>query len=300
MTKMKMKSIVSSLTLSFALAGCSAAVQANVSSPTQTQTQQVQVQLIRNATVKVTYGDTTFLVDPMLAPKDAYPGFEGTYRSELRNPLIELPMSAQDVVKDVDAVVVTHTHLDHWDEAAQKQLRKDIPLFAQDEADAGLIRSQGFTDVRVLGENAEFGGVNLSQTDGQHGADAMYAVPDMAKVLGNVMGVTFQAPGQKTVYIAGDTIWRHDVEQALVKFNPDVIVLNTGNALLNGIQESIIMGKEDTLRAYQAAPKASVVAVHMDTVNHGALTRTDLRAYIQEKRIQDRVLIPADGETLKF
>jgi L-ascorbate metabolism protein UlaG (beta-lactamase superfamily) len=295
-----MKPIIPSLALALALAGCSALVQGNPAPAPQAQTQPVQVQLIRNATVKVTYGDTTFLVDPMLAPKDAYPGFPGTYRSELRNPLIDLPMAAQDVIKDVDAVVVTHTHLDHWDEAAQKQLRKDLPLFAQDEADAGVIRAQGFTDVRVLGQNAEFGGVSLSQTDGQHGTDAMYASPELAKVLGNVMGVAFQAPGQKTVYVAGDTIWRSEVEQALNTYSPDVIVLNTGYALASGFEGSIIMGKEDTLRAYQAAPKASVVAVHMDTVNHGALTRTDLRAYVQEKGIQDRVLIPADGETLKF
>jgi L-ascorbate metabolism protein UlaG (beta-lactamase superfamily) len=297
---MQTKPIFGTLVLALTLAACSAPAPVGATSPSHNAAQQVQVQLIRNATVKVTYGDTTFLVDPMLAPKDAYPGFEGTYRSELRNPLIDLPFSAQDVIKDVDAVVVTHTHLDHWDDAAQKQLRKDVPLFAQDEADAGVIRAQGFTDVRVLGQNVEFGGVRLSQTDGQHGTDAMYAVPEMAKVLGNVMGVAFQAQGQKTVYVAGDTVWRGEVEQALTTYSPDVIVLNTGNALLSGIQESIIMGKEDTLRAYQAAPKASVVAVHMDTVNHGALTRTDLRAYVQEKGIQDRVLIPNDGETLKF
>ena len=46
----------------------------------------MSVQLIRNATVKVTYGDTTFLVDPMLAEPGAYPGFADTFRSELRNP----------------------------------------------------------------------------------------------------------------------------------------------------------------------------------------------------------------------
>jgi L-ascorbate metabolism protein UlaG (beta-lactamase superfamily) len=297
---MQTKTILGSLVLALTLAACSAPAPVGATSPAQDSSQQVQVQLIRNATVKVTYGDTTFLVDPMLAPKDAYPGFEGTYRSELRNPLIDLPFSAQDVIQDVDAVVVTHTHLDHWDDAAQKQLRKDIPLFAQDEADAGVIRAQGFTDVRVLAQNAEFGGVSLSHTEGQHGTDAMYQSPELAKVLGNVMGVVFQAPGQKKVYIAGDTIWRGDVEQALTTYSPDVIVLNTGNALVSGIQESIIMGKEDTLRAYQAAPRASVVAVHMDTVNHGALTRADLRAYVQEKGIQDRVLIPQDGETLKF
>ena len=54
----------------------------------------------------------------MLSVKGAYPGFDDTYRSELRNPLVELPMSVDEVIDGVDAVVVTHTHLDHWGNAA--------------------------------------------------------------------------------------------------------------------------------------------------------------------------------------
>ena len=46
--------------------------------------QEQSVQLIRNATVKVKYNGVTFLVDPMLAPKGAYPGFTGTLHSEIR------------------------------------------------------------------------------------------------------------------------------------------------------------------------------------------------------------------------
>lgn len=297
---MPMKTIICSLALGLAFPASAVSAQAELAPGSQTKAKPVQVQLIRNATVKVSYGDTTFLVDPMLAKKGTYPGFEGTYRSELRNPMIELPMSAQKVVKDVDAVVVTHTHSDHWDDEARKWLRKDIPLFAQDEGDAKVIRSQGFTDVRVLGQHARFGGVSLSRTGGQHGSDSIYSSPELAKILGNVMGVVFEAPGQKTVYVAGDTIWRKEVDQALAKYSPDVMVLNTGNALVNGFQDSIIMGKEDTLRAYKAAPKATIIAVHMDTINHTALSRKDLRKYVQEKRLQDRVLIPADGEVTRF
>ncbi|WP_287965409.1 hypothetical protein [Diaphorobacter sp.] len=44
----------------------------------------VQVQQIRNATVKIDFSGTTFLVDPMLSAKGGFPGFEGTYRSELQ------------------------------------------------------------------------------------------------------------------------------------------------------------------------------------------------------------------------
>lgn len=260
----------------------------------------VKMQHIRNATVKISYADTTFLIDPMLAKKGSYPGFENTYRSNLRNPLVELPLSTDDVIKGVDAVIVTHTHLDHWDDAAQKLLPKDLPLFVQNAADARIIREQGFQDVRILTENTEFGGVTLSKAGGQHGTDQMYATPAVAELLGEAMGVVFQAPGHKTLYLAGDTIWRDEVDQALAQYNPGVIVLNAGYAQLSDFEGAIIMGKEDVLRATKAAPNARVVAVHLDAINHMALSRETLKQYAEEKGIRDRVQIPEDGATLQF
>ncbi|GAA0588005.1 MBL fold metallo-hydrolase [Halomonas salifodinae] len=289
---MSLKPLAASLLLATALV-------AGGASADQQTTQQVQQ--IRNATLKLTYGETTFLIDPMLAEQGAYPGFEDTHRSELRNPLVELPMPAEAVIDGVDAVIVTHTHLDHWDDAAQALLPKDIPLFAQHEADAELMRSQGFTDVRLLDGSAEFGGVSLHRTGGQHGSGAIYAVPELAEALGEVMGVVFEAPGHQTTYVVGDTLWRDEVDQALERYRPEVIVLNAGAAEVDGFEgDPIIMGQEDTLRAYQTAPEATIIAVHLDAVNHMTLSRDELRHYVREAGIEDRVLIPADGDVMTF
>jgi len=292
-------------TLPFALSMACAAATVPAFAETETRSNpesahKLDLQQVRNATVKITYGDTTFLIDPMLAKKGAYLGFENTYRSNLRNPLVDLTESPEQVIAGVDAVIVTHTHLDHWDDAAQKALPKDIPLFAQHEEDAQLIRSQGFKNVRVLKNEAEFGGVKISKTGGQHGTDEMYAVPALAKPLGEAMGVVFQAPGYKTLYLAGDTIWRKEVDQAIEKFQPEVIVLNAGKAKMSGYEGSIIMGEEDVLRAAQAAKDAKIVAVHMDAINHMSLTREELRSYVQKHGIESRVDIPADGASLQF
>lgn len=86
----------------------------------------------------------------------------------------------------------------------------------------------------------------------------------------------------------------------MAKFNPDVVILNAGEARLVGYTGSIIMSKDDVLRAYQAAPKATIVAVHMDAINHMTLSREQLREYVRQNGIQDRVRIPADGEILTF
>ncbi|MBI6855937.1 MBL fold metallo-hydrolase [Pseudomonas cichorii] len=260
----------------------------------------VDLQQVRNATVKISYGATTFLIDPMLSKKGTYPGFENTYRSNLRNPLVDLTESPEKVISGIDAVIVTHTHLDHWDDAAQKALPKDIPLFTQHEEDAKLIRSQGFKNVRVLTDEAEFGGVKITKAGGQHGTDEMYAAPPLAKLLGEAMGVVFQAPGYKTLYLAGDTIWRKEVDQTIEKYHPEVIVLNAGKAKVNGFEGAIIMGEEDVLRASKAAKDAKIVAVHMDAVNHMSLTRKELHTYVKEQGIESRVEIPEDGASLEF
>lgn len=117
----------------------------------------VSYKRIRSATGKVTYNNTTFLIDPTLAKKGRYEGFAATFNSEVRNPAVELPESREQVMADVDAVVLTHTHLDHWDDVAQQFIRKDIPFFVQDEADAAAVRGAGFSDVRVLNVSAVFG-----------------------------------------------------------------------------------------------------------------------------------------------
>lgn len=281
-----------------ALAACSTPDSRETASAPASHAQTVKFQQIRNATIKVDYAGTTFLIDPMLAKKGAYPGFAGTYNSQLRNPLVELPMPLADVMK-ADAIIVTHTHLDHWDDAAKQSLPKNLPLFAQNEADAQSIRKDGFTDVRVLGKDTVFKGTRLRITAGQHGSDQAMAVA--GEVLGKVMGVVFQRQGYKTVYVAGDTVWNAQVEDAIQQYQPEVIVLNTGYARIQGLDGSIIMGKEDLYRAYQAAPRATVIGSHMDSVNHGMQNRKDLHDFIKEKAMDPkRVLVPADGESYVF
>jgi L-ascorbate metabolism protein UlaG (beta-lactamase superfamily) len=286
------------LSLSLGMASLSAHAAPDIHSAKDKQS--VQIQQIRNATAKIHYAGKTFLLDPFLARKGSYPGFPGTFNSQLRNPLIELPMPVKDILHGVDAVIVSHTHLDHWDGGDHQFLPKAIPLFVQHEADARLIRSQGYTNVRILGENTAFEGVQLSRIGGQHGTDEMYANPQLASGLGQAMGIVFQAPGLKTVYVVGDTVWRSEVDQALAKFKPEVILLNAGDARMVGFTGSIIMGKDDVLHAYQRLPKATIIATHMDAINHMTLSRKELREHVKQHGIQDRVRIPADGEILKF
>lgn len=253
---------------------------------------------IRNATLHITFGGKTFLVDPMLAPKGAYPGFAGTARAEIRNPTVELPVDI-DTLLNVDALIVTHLHEDHWDEVAARVVPKDKPIYVQNDQDAQVLRGQGFTQLSVLTENTALGDITLRKTGGQHGSDRAYAVPQMAERLGDACGVIFQHAAEKTLYLVGDTIWRDEVEANMQTFQPDVVVLNAGFAHVISFGP-IIMGAEDVLKTHFVLPEAQIMATHMEAINHCLLTRAALKEYAFDNQIAQFVNVPEDGETLTF
>jgi L-ascorbate metabolism protein UlaG (beta-lactamase superfamily) len=143
----------------------------------------MKFQQIRNATSIIDYAGKRFLIDPMLADKESFPGFPGTMNSHLSNPLVELPIPMDEIL-DVDAVIVTHTHQDHWDDAAKSWVPKDMFIFAQNEKDAEEIHSAGFDNVHVLENINNFGDIKLFKTSGQHGNEKAMAV--MGDILGCV------------------------------------------------------------------------------------------------------------------
>lgn len=253
----------------------------------------MKIRQIRNATLVIDYAGVRFLTDPWLGPRGDIPGFEGTPNSELRNPTVDLPAAVEEVV-DVDAVILTHIHPDHWDSHAARALRKDMPFYVQHASDREAIRGAGFKDVRVLTGNPEFSGVKMIKVPGQHGSDD--CVTALFDVLGDVCGVVLRHPSEPTLYLAGDTVFNDYVAGNLRTFAPDVIVLNCCDAQVLGLG-SIIMGSADVHEVYRHAPQARIVASHMEAVNHATLTRAELRRYLADHAMTDRVLVPEDGET---
>ena len=78
----------------------------------------MNIQQVRNATIIAEYGGKKILVDPMLGKKGSMPPFPFSRNQHLRNPLHELPFPVEEMLKGVDAVLLTHLHDDHIDEAA--------------------------------------------------------------------------------------------------------------------------------------------------------------------------------------
>ena len=253
----------------------------------------MKLQLIRNATLRLNYAGEIVLIDPYFAPKHSLP----TYTGKSPNPLVELPIPIEAILKDVDLVMVSHLHSDHFDTVAHQYVPKTIPLFCQ-PGNEDKIREKSFQDVTPITDKVEWKGITITRTDGHHGVG--YVETQMGKVSGFVL----QAANEPTIYWAGDTLLCSEVEQAIKRFKPDVIVTHSCGAKWpddHNKRQLIVMDAQQTIAVCQAAPDSTVIAAHMEALDHATVSREELRAKAAEAGISTTQLrIPADGESIEI
>ena len=237
----------------------------------------------------------------MLAPMGAYPSVPDTCDTGRGNPDCELPCKVDDLF-DVDAVIVTHLHFDHFDEAAARLLPKTLPLFSQSEEDARTIRSYGFEDVRVLSETgAHFKGVTLTRTPCDHGASDPVTVAGY-RSMGfdeHACGVVFSSDAEPFVfYLAGDTVYCELVAETIRRYKPAVVAVNAAGAQFP-LGHPLIMNQYDVALLMKTFPEIDVIATHVEGVSHATVTRALLRDFATTRGLE-KLHTPEDGEVVEF
>lgn len=264
------------------------------------------IEQIRNATIKIHYGNKVFLVDPWLAPKDSFGSFASlppsipfqtrdSQKSFISMPICELPKTVEEILSGVDYYIVTHIHPDHIDMSLDgtvgSLLNKKTPLLVQNEEDAQVFKNSGFENITILPENGlSMDNIRITKVPALHGVN----IP-----CGSAMG--FMMEGEdKTLYVSGDTVWYEKVAENLKKFQPDVIVLNACAAELIDFGR-LIMDAGDVKKVIQSAPDSEIILSHMDNVAHASLSRTALGDALKEAgAFSSKIKIPEDGEVLEF
>ena len=237
----------------------------------------MRITLVRSATVIVEIAGRRILVDPMLDDVGTRPPIEHT-RNEVANPTVPLPFPAEEVVRGLDAILVTHRHRDHLDARGEELVPRDVPTFCQPE-DEEALRELGL-DARAIADELDWDGLTITRTPARHGSGRV------AELLAPVSGFVLD-----DLYLAGDTVWYDEVEATIERHRPRVAVVNAGGAefVEGGL---IVMGADDVREVVKRVP--TVIAVHMEALNHCFLTRAELRATLPA------VLVPGDGETLEL
>ncbi|MCV0427789.1 MAG: MBL fold metallo-hydrolase [Roseibium sp.] len=227
------------------------------------------------ATLLLSCGDLTVVTDPCFGDGNQ------AFRMGDPNEMFELaagpnikfhrrltPFQGLDLDK-VDRVILSHMHEDHFDQKAEQDLRKDIPILAPAH-DVETLRSKGFEDVTGLNWGDQHvirkGDVTISlrAIRADHSEN-----PVIAKILGPGNGywlIFQQGDFRKSLYWTGDTFPTSPVLEALQPLGaPEILIPHLGGVGTTGSLGKISMGAEELALFADALNPGKILPVHHST-----------------------------------
>ncbi len=219
---------------------------------------------VGNATTIIRYGPFTLLTDPNFIRKGrrAYLGYGLTSR-RLKDPAV-----AVDDLPELDGVILSHLHGDHWDGVAERHLDRRLPVLTTPLASRALHR-RGFRHSEGLRTwNSEI----LTKGDHQVRVTAMpgrHAPGPLRRLLPPVMGslLEFGPRGgepELRVHISGDTLLYDEIAE-IRRRHPhiDAGVVHLGGTRLLRVIPASMDGRQGA-RWVETVGCATVIPVHYD------------------------------------
>lgn len=249
----------------------------------------MQVHHIRSATLVLSIGPHHLLVDPMLSPPGAMPGFKMFGGGRRNNPLVPLPEGSSALLDKVTGVIITHEHPDHLDAAGIAWIKeRKLPVWAS-PTDVPSLRQKGL-NVSEL-RSGELG-LLVEHIPSRHGPGLI------GWLMGPVAGFYLSYPGEPSVYMTSDAVMCDSVLDALSRLRPELVIAPAGSANF-GAGPSILFSQDELLTLIRKAPHA-VLLNHLEALDHCPTTRRALRERLTTEGLGGKVFIPEDGETLSF
>ena len=256
---------------------------------------------VGTATVIIRYGGFRILTDPnfLHAGDHVHLGY-GLTSERLTDPAVEI----QDL-PDIDFVLLSHLHGDHFDRVAEERLDRTLPIITTGHA-AQYLEGKGFRPPVALDT---WQGVTLRK--GQDTWVRVTAMPGthapgpLRRVLPPVMGsmLEFGDGGNDEprlrLYITGDTLI-HDALHEIPEHYPeiDLALLHLGGTRVLGLL--VTMDAKQGVEALKIVDPKAAIPIHYNDYSVFKSSLEDFRTAAEEAGLGDRVHYLAHGETHEF
>jgi L-ascorbate metabolism protein UlaG (beta-lactamase superfamily) len=267
-------------------------------SPTAAATNEGSIFFIGNATVLLRVAGFTILTDPTFIHKHEQTWLGGgLHTTRLTNPAMELAD-----LPPLDLVLLSHFHGDHFDQVAERDLDRALPIVTTPQS-ANDLEERGFTNCIPLDVweslNVEKGSAQLriTATPARHGPPLVdFVLPD---VMGSVLDVTTADGGASRIYITGDTLVIDELREIPQRFpDIDIALLHLGGTRVLGILVS--MDAKQGVEAMRIVDPALAIPIHYNDYDVFTSPLSDFQEEVRAAGLEDRVHYLSHGETYTF
>lgn len=223
----------------------------------------MHVQKLSWAGVMLSEGSTTILIDPLGGTSEVLEKITGKPQK---------PLGSFDQLPDVDAILVTHLHPDHYDPASiLNRFGKEVPIYAPKQS-VKTIQKSGFTHVTgvEIGDQHQVGAWTVTAVESMDG----FATPQVAWVVDDQ---------QMKVLHAGDTIWHGYWWKLARVYGPiDVACLPVNGPILTLPSQFVSTSEPACLTPEQAVEAARILGVKkLVPIHYGEFNSPPLYAETQ-------------------
>ena len=261
-------------------------------------TSEGSIYFIGNATVLLQVAGFTILTDPTFIHKHEQTWLGGgLHTTRLTDPAMELAD-----LPPLDLVLLSHFHGDHFDQVAERDLDRAVPIVTTPQSATDL-QERGFTNCRPLDVweslDVEKGAARLriTATPARHGPPLVdFVLPD---VMGSILDVTTADGGASRIYITGDTLVIDELREIPQRFpDIDIALLHLGGTRVLGILVS--MDAKQGVEAMRIVDPALAIPIHYNDYDVFTSPLSDFQEEVRAAGLEDRVCYLSHGETYTF
>jgi L-ascorbate metabolism protein UlaG (beta-lactamase superfamily) len=254
------------------------------------------VTFVGTATTLLRLGSFTLLTDPnfLHAGEAAYLGY-GLWSRRRTQPAMDI-----DELPDLDAVVLSHLHGDHFDRVAKVRLPRSVPIISTPEAALRLGRNWRFRDTVALQTwgNIELAKgtqtVRVTSVPAQHGPNGVHLLlPD---TMGSVVDWEVAGERRLRLYITGDTVfkpWLRQIPDRLPGI--DVMLAHLGGTKVLGLL--LTMDGRQGADLVDLIRPPMTLPIHYDDYTVFKSGLSDFQAAVRQRGLDDRIQPIFRGET---